>query len=54
MKIDNYKPTKSSGAGSYNIKYCPVCGKYQHFKRVKHSDGYRDFCGVCKYKKEVK
>lgn len=54
MKKDKYKPT-AYGSGSYNIRYCPKCEKYQHFRRCyndKH--GLYDYCSICKYQKDIK
>lgn len=54
MIKSKYKPPEKNGGASYNIRYCPKCGKYQHFSRKKTKDGYRDCCYICKYKLEVK
>lgn len=50
MKKDNYKPQNNRNSGTFNIKYCSNCKKYQHFKRYfKHEITY-DICSICGYR----
>lgn len=53
MSEDKFKSSHEGGynnnsRGSYNIRWCEYCGKYQHFKRCYRNDGrYRDKCSAC-------
>lgn len=48
MIEDTFKPVSLSGGGQYNIKYCPKCEKYQHFRRYRS----REKCSVCGHLRE--